>query len=106
MFSLKKKKKGMELKLNIVKNDSNLYSGPINELPIINEQVIAGSIEFYDDPEPCMIHRSAVISRYYIQIEAWLNEIDYQSNNPLDIIDIPHDIVKLIDLNKGNTDEK
>jgi hypothetical protein len=52
-----------------------------------------------------MIHRSAVISRYYIQIEAWLEDINYQSNSTLDIENIPQDIIKFIDFNKGKVNE-
>jgi hypothetical protein len=105
MFSLKRKNKEKTFILTITDKNTTLYNGPINELPILNSQVIAGSIEFYDDPEPCMIHRSAVISRYYIQIEAWLEDINYQSNSTLDIENIPQDIIKLIDFNKGKVNE-
>ena len=41
----------------------HLYSLPIRE-----EQLIRKSIEFFNDPEPCMIHRSAVMQRLYAEI--------------------------------------
>jgi hypothetical protein len=37
-------------------------------LPIREDQLILKSIEFFNDPEPCMIHRSAVINRLYTEI--------------------------------------
>jgi len=32
-----------------------------------DESVIAKSIEFFGDPSPCMIHRSAVMKRLYME---------------------------------------
>lgn len=106
MLSLKKRSKNKVRILNISDDNNILYTGPINELPILNSEVIAGSIEFYDDPEPCMIHRSAVISRYYIQIESWLDVIGYESNDNIHLANIPEEITKLIDFSKGTRNEK
>ena len=75
-----------------------LYSGSVYDLPIKEKEVIAGSIAFYNDPEPCMIHRSAVISRYYIQIDRWLDEIEYE-NTFIDYCKIPLKLCKLLDIN-------
>ena len=37
-------------------------------IPLREESVIGQSVEIYGDPEPCMIHRSAVMSRMYMEI--------------------------------------
>ena len=100
--------KGKANKVRIVKISSNndiLFSGPVNELPILDKQVIAGSVEFYDDPEPCMIHRSAVISRYYIQIEQWLDSIYYESDCIIILDNIPDHIRVLLDFPVGIMNE-
>lgn len=37
-----------------------LAEAPLMEFPISEEAVVALSIEFFNDPEPCEIHRGAV----------------------------------------------
>ena len=46
----------------------------LTSLPLREAIVIAKSIEFFNDPEPCMIHRSAVMKRLYIEINDFLSE--------------------------------
>ncbi len=46
-----------------------LYEGPLFHMPFSEETVKALSIEFFRDPEPCHIHRSAVIQRAMMEIE-------------------------------------
>lgn len=41
---------------------------PLNALPLREDTMIRLSIEFFRDPEPCMIHRSAVMSRMYMEL--------------------------------------
>ncbi len=100
MFKRKRKQK-QKRTLTIRNEHATLYEGPVQELPIVDERIIAGSIEFYDDPEPCMIHRSAVISRYYMQIETWLDQIEYKNSQPIDIDEIPEEIKALLDMPVG-----
>lgn len=45
---------------------------PLNALPLREDTVIRLSIEFFGDPEPCMIHRSAVMSRMYMELFDYL----------------------------------
>lgn len=54
------------MKLRILDcNGVALYDGPLIRLALKDEAVKAKSMEFFRDPEPCMIHRSAVMSRLY-----------------------------------------
>ena len=41
----------------------------ITSIPLNDDFVIQKSIEYFHDPEPCMIHRSAVMKRIYMQIQ-------------------------------------
>ncbi len=41
-------------------------------LPLKEEAVIAKSIEFFSDPEPCFLHRGAVITRILTEIDDYL----------------------------------
>ena len=51
-----------------------LFSGDLADLALKDEWVIKKSIEFFDDPEPCFIHRGAVAIRL-------LNEIRESADN-------------------------
>lgn len=46
-----------------------LYEGPLFHMQFSEATVKALSIEFFRDPEPCHIHRSAVIQRTMMEIE-------------------------------------
>ncbi len=41
----------------------------LNSLPIKEDQIISHSIEFFNDPSPCFIHRGAVVTRLCTEIE-------------------------------------
>lgn len=45
-----------------------LYQGKLTNLPIPEPIIIQKSIEFFNDPAPCMIHRSAVLNRLYTEL--------------------------------------
>lgn len=49
--------------------DKRLMSVPLREEAIINK-----SIEFYNDSEPCMIHRSAVMKRLFFELGEFLQK--------------------------------
>ena len=73
MFGHKKK---VRLKMNITLSDENgavLYSGPLTQLAIPDELVVALSKEFFNDPTPCEIHRNAVLARAFLSIEEALS---------------------------------
>ena len=90
MFKRKTKNKGpvsecrnIEVRLE----EKVLFNGDISDLPLKDEWIIKKSIEFFNDPEPCFIHRSAVTVRL-------LNEVwDYAVNGggkELEYADFPY----------------
>lgn len=48
--------------------DDILCQKKLTSVPLKEESIIGQSVEIYNDPEPCMIHRSAVMSRMYMEI--------------------------------------
>lgn len=48
--------------------DTPLYDGPVAELAVPERVVLALSEKFFGDPEPCHIHRGAVLSRVYSEL--------------------------------------
>ncbi len=67
MFKIFKKSKKIYIK--IYDNDKILYQGPWNDIPLDEEVIIQNSIKFYDDPNPCHIHRTAVRVRLIAELE-------------------------------------
>ena len=70
MFLKHKKKRYITVKLN---NDI-LYDGLFDDLPIAEDVMIAKSIEFFNDKEPCSIHRGAVQVRLVAELETLLSD--------------------------------
>lgn len=46
-----------------------LLSAPAGEFPLPEAATVALSVEFFNDPEPCEIHRAAVRSRALRELE-------------------------------------
>lgn len=42
-------------------------------LPLMETSILSGSVEWFADPEPCMIHRSAVMKRLFAE---WADYIE------------------------------
>jgi hypothetical protein len=42
-----------------------LFEGPLDRLRFTEKLIIAKSVYFFNDPEPCFIHRSAVAARLF-----------------------------------------
>lgn len=70
MFSRKKKKKISDI--TILNQGEVLYSGTVLELPLTEETIIKSSILFFNDSDPCYIHRGAVRARLTAELETLL----------------------------------
>jgi len=80
-----------------------VISRKISALPIKEEVIIKESIKFFNDPEPCFIHRSAILNMIYIKLDNYLDDLRSKQINELswdlfssdykDIIDIDDDRV-------------
>ena len=46
--------------LVLSKDGTIIYDGLLKDVPLKEEIILKKSVEFFDDPEPCHIHRSAV----------------------------------------------
>lgn len=46
--------------ITIDAGDVRIYRGPLEDIPLDEEVVIQKSVEFFNDPEPCYIHRGGV----------------------------------------------
>ena len=58
-----KKKAKPRKKFSITAAGIEVFRAPLIEIPLKEQVIIEKSIEFFDDPEPCYIHRGAVVTR-------------------------------------------
>lgn len=68
MFFPHKKK----LYLTVSQDETIFYDGLWANLPFAEEIILKKSVEFFDDPEPCVIHRDAVHMRLLTELETLL----------------------------------
>lgn len=57
------KKKTALPSISLYLEGNALYEGYLKDLPLREDIIIEKSIQFFSDPEPCHIHRSAVALR-------------------------------------------
>ena len=75
-----------------------LLNCKLTSVPLREDAVLRLSMEFFSDPEPCMIHRSAVMSRMYIELlEYFLHGMD-NSKPTHAISELPERLASFIDL--------
>ncbi len=53
-----------------------LYEGNLYTLPVAESIIIEKSIEYFNDSEPCFLHKSAVAKKIYYEIEDFFQEKD------------------------------
>lgn len=66
---MKKKSTKKMNHIKIMTEKEPLYAGTFLELPLKESVILQKSITFYDDPDPCFIHRSAVRNRLLSELE-------------------------------------
>lgn len=81
MFSKTKHKPKTVKYITVHSNDTILYDGKWDELPFDEKIIIEYSIRFYDDPNPCYIHRGAVRVRLLAELE---ESYESSGNNNID----------------------
>ncbi len=73
MFGHKSKKPAPQPRLSVWNAEGEaLYDGLLTSLRLTEDMVKALSVQFFDDPEPCEIHRAAVLSRVFMELRETL----------------------------------
>lgn len=70
-------------------SDKVLLKKKLTGLPLREEIVLARSLEWFNDPEPCMIHRSAVMKRLFIEWAEYLESIMASGKHEMPWDDVP-----------------
>ena len=63
------KKKNHVPKLELYSHGQQIYNGYLKDVPLKEAVILEKSIEFFNDPEPCHIHRGAVRVRLTAEIQ-------------------------------------
>lgn len=72
-FQVKKKRY-----LTVTQNEALLYEGLWTDLPFTEEIILAKSVAFFNDREPCAIHRGAVHLRLLAELEQLFTSPDFR----------------------------
>lgn len=78
MFFRKKSAAPALPSVRILAGDNVMYEGLLKDIPIKETMLIEKSISFFDDPEPCFIHRNAV----RVRLTEELHQELLRENNP------------------------
>lgn len=70
----KQKKKTRHITL--LSGQAVLFDGPLPEIPLREELILKTSTHFFNDPNPCYIHRGAVRIRLTAELESSLLSAD------------------------------
>jgi hypothetical protein len=95
---MKKRAKTSRMTITVLRDGQIICPpGDVTTLPLKGEVIIAKSVEFYNDPEPCFIHRGAVCNRLYEEIIDALHATP-ASNNTVDSSGLPETLRAWLDI--------
>jgi hypothetical protein len=80
-----------------------IFNNKISALPLHEEFILSDSIKYFNDPEPCMIHRSAVMKRIYIEISDFFHSEAKKSNYQFSWSQLPTSLKKYINIHDAKT---
>jgi hypothetical protein len=72
----------------------------LTAIPLKEEAIIRRSIEFFNDPEPCMIHRSAVMKRIYMEFYEFFSQNLQEGKHKLLWNEIPGVLREMMDVKR------
>lgn len=79
-------------------NNEILSEKRVIDIPLKEKTIISKSIEWFNDPEPCMIHRSAVMKRLYFELLEYLESQKNNGNRLLALETIPAPLLDMLDI--------
>lgn len=73
----------------------------LTSLPLREEYIIEKSIEFFGDPEPCFIHKSAVMKKIYIEMDDYFIGLLNAGRKEIGWDEFPEKYKKALDIQEG-----
>jgi hypothetical protein len=89
---------GLKIILFIDCNGNIIIKEKITSMPLKEECIIKKSIEFFNDCEPCIIHRTYIMKRIYMEIDDYLNKMIAEGKKEIIAEYLPTDILRVIDI--------
>lgn len=87
------------MRISLLDCNKNIISTKrLTEIQIKEECILKKSIEWYNDPEPCMIHRSAVMKRIYFELLEYFEMQKKQGTSILPLKAVPDSILSNFDI--------
>lgn len=82
-------------------NNEILSEKRVIDIPLKEKTIISKSIEWFSDPEPCMIHRSAVMKRLYFELIEYFESQKNNGNSLLALETIPAPLLDMLDIDEN-----
>lgn len=61
----------------------------LTSVPLLDKAIRELSIEYYSDPEPCIIHRSAIMNRMFVELYEFFDHLRQSSGTRCRLADLP-----------------
>ncbi|NLX70235.1 MAG: hypothetical protein GX024_04970 [Clostridiales bacterium] len=82
-----------------IDSDNNLImKKDLTSIPIKEECIIKKSIELFNDPEPCIIHRTYVLKKIFMEMSEYFDKVLMDGENEIPWSCIPKNITNVIDI--------
>lgn len=95
----------MPRNIKITDNDNcTLYEGNLYKLPVAENIIIEQSIEYFNDSEPCFLHKSAVTKKIYYEIEDFFQEKENIGVRKIKLDEFPLILQRILE-NIGNVEK-
>lgn len=82
-------------------NKKVIFEKRVIDIPLKEKTIISKSIEWFSDPEPCMIHRSAVMKRLYFELIEYFESQKNNGNSLLALETIPAPLLDMLDIDEN-----
>lgn len=77
-----------------------LFERKLTAIPLKEEAIIQKSIKYFNDPEPCMIHRSAVRKRLFMELGEFFSHKLQEGKHELLWSEMPEEWKRMIDISE------
>ena len=92
-------KKLDNLVLSFYDRDQNmLLSRKLTAVPLRDKAIRALSMTYYSDPEPCIIHRSAVMNRIFMELSDYFEKMSQRGIARCSVDELPGEFMTYFDL--------
>jgi hypothetical protein len=75
-----------------------LLSRKLTAVPLRDKAIRALSMTYYSDPEPCIIHRSAVMNRIFMEVSDYFEKFSQRGLTQCSVAELPGEFLTYFDL--------